>query len=254
MNFSRSHCSTGFLSSWAQFPPFTTLLWNHLLGMNYLPANPCVKLSVRGQPRLRGFPGGASAKESACQGRRCKRRGFDPWVRKIPWRRNTPLQYSWLPLVTHLVKKKKKFCLQCMRPWFNSWVRKIPWRRDRLPTPVFSGFPGGSDAKESACNAGDLGLIHGLGGSPGGGHGNPLQDSCLENPHGQRRLTDYCPWGLKESDTTEHLIMTRELKKQNSVESEDQNDTEHENLDQEFSPHFGSSLNLCCFIHQQREF
>ena len=50
-----------------------------------------------------------------------------------------------------------------MRPWFNSWVRKIPWRRDRLPTPVFLGFPGGSDAKESACNAGDLGLIHAMG-------------------------------------------------------------------------------------------
>ena len=72
-----------------------------------------------------------------------------------------------------------------MRPWFNPWIRKISWRRDRLPTPVFLGFPGGSDAKESASNAGDLGLIHGLGGSPGGGHGNPLQDSCLENPHGR---------------------------------------------------------------------
>ena len=43
------------------------------------------------------------------------------------------------------------------------------------------GFPGGSDGKESACNAGDLGLITGLGRSPGGGHGNPLQYSCLEN-------------------------------------------------------------------------
>ena len=36
------------------------------------------------------------------------------------------------------------------------------------------GFPGGSDGKESACNAGDLGLIPGLGKFPGGGHGNPL--------------------------------------------------------------------------------
>ena len=44
------------------------------------------------------------------------------------------------------------------------------------------GFPGGSDGKESTCNAGDLGLIPGLGRSPGGGHGNPLQCSCLENP------------------------------------------------------------------------
>ena len=39
--------------------------------------------------------------------------------------------------------------------------------------------------------------------SPGGGHGNPLQHSCLENPHGQRSLAGYSPWGRKESDTTE---------------------------------------------------
>ena len=60
--------------------------------------------------------------------------------------------------------------------------QKIPWRMDRLPTPVFLGFPDGSDSKESNCNAGDLGSIPGLGRSPGGGHGNPLQYSCLENP------------------------------------------------------------------------
>ena len=47
------------------------------------------------------------------------------------------------------------------------------------------GFPGGSDSKESACNAGDLGLFPELGRSPGGGHGNPLQYSCLENPMGR---------------------------------------------------------------------
>ena len=43
--------------------------------------------------------------------------------------------------------------------------------------------PGGSDSKESACNVGDLGSIPGLGRSPGGGHDNPLQYSCLENLH-----------------------------------------------------------------------
>ena len=59
--------------------------------------------------------------------------------------------------------------------------------------------------KEPTYNAGDLGLIHGLGRSSGGGHGNPLQYSCLENPHGQRSLTGYNPWGCKESDTTEQL-------------------------------------------------
>ena len=48
------------------------------------------------------------------------------------------------------------------------------------------GFPGGSASKESACNEKDLGLIPGLGSSPGEGNGNPLQFSCLENPHGQQ--------------------------------------------------------------------
>ena len=47
---------------------------------------------------------------------------------------------------------------------------------------TFLGFPSGSDGKESACSAGDLGLIPGLGGSPGEGSGYPLQYSCLEDP------------------------------------------------------------------------
>ena len=64
---------------------------------------------------------------------------------------------------------------------------------------------GGSDSKESACNAGDLGSIPELGRSPGGGHGNPLQYSCLENPHGQRSLGGYSPWRRRESDTTERV-------------------------------------------------
>ena len=76
--------------------------------------------------------------------------------------------------------------LLCRRPWFDPWVEKIPWRRDRLPIPVFMDFPGGSDGKQSSCNVGNLGSIPGLGRSPGGGHGNSLQYSCLENPHGQR--------------------------------------------------------------------
>ena len=71
--------------------------------------------------------------------------------------------------------------LQCRRPQLNSWVRKICWRRDRLPTPVFLGFPCGSAGKESTCNAGDLGLIPGLGRSPGEGKDCPLQCSGLEN-------------------------------------------------------------------------
>ena len=88
----------------------------------------------------------------------------------------------------------------------NFWAQvEIFWRRDRLPIPVFLGFLGGSHGKESAYNAGDLGSIPGLGRSPRGEHGNPLQYSCLEDPHGQRSLVGYSLWGRKESDMTEQL-------------------------------------------------
>ena len=59
-----------------------------------------------------------------------------------------------------------------------------------------------SDSKESACIEGDMGSISGLERPPGGGHGNLLQYSCLENPHGKRSLVGYSPWGHRESDTT----------------------------------------------------
>ena len=84
-----------------------------------------------------------------------------------------------------------------------------PWRRNSLSTPVFLGFPGGSDGKESACSVGDLGLIPGLGRSPGGGHGNLFQYSCLENPHGQRSLEGYSPWGHRELHTAERLSIAQ---------------------------------------------
>ena len=66
-------------------------------------------------------------------------------------------------------------------------------------------FPGSSAGKESTCNAGDPSSIPALGRSPGGGHGNPLQCSCLENPHGHKSLVGYSPWGHKESETIERL-------------------------------------------------
>ena len=62
---------------------------------------------------------------------------------------------------------------------------------------VVQGFPCGSAGKESTCNEGDLGSIPGLGRALGGGHDNSLQHSCLENPHGQRSLAGYNPWGHK---------------------------------------------------------
>ena len=70
------------------------------------------------------------------------------------------------------------------------------------------GFPGGSEGKASACNAGDPGLIPGLGRSPGEGNGNPLWYSCLENPmDGEacrlQSKAGYSLWGHKELDTIE---------------------------------------------------
>ena len=70
---------------------------------------------------------------------------------------------------------------------------------------MYLGFAGGLAGKEYPCNVGDLDSIPGFGRSPGGGHGNPLQYSCLENPHGQRSLEGCSPWGCEELDTTEQL-------------------------------------------------
>ena len=96
--------------------------------------------------------------------------------------------------------------LQCRRSWFDSWVRKICWRRDRLPSPVFLGFPCGSAGKESACNAGDLGLIPGLGRSPGEGNGHPVQYSGLENS------MDCIAHGVSKSETQLSLHSLLKLK------------------------------------------
>ena len=99
-------------------------------------------------------------------------------------------------LIAQLVKNPPVM----QEPRFDSWVKNIPWRGDRLPTSVFLGSPCGSAGKESACNAGDLGLIPRLGRSPGEGKGYPLQYSGLENSMDSS-------WGLKESDATERLSL-----------------------------------------------
>ena len=64
------------------------------------------------------------------------------------------------------------------------------------------GFPGGSDGKEPACNVGDPGSIPGLRRSPGGGHDNPLQCSCLENSMDRGAWQATVHRGHKESNMT----------------------------------------------------
>ena len=110
------------------------------------------------------FPGSSPGKESACN-------AGDPSLipesgRSARERIGYPLQCSWAFLVAQN---------QCGRSAKESTfsvsdLDLIHWRRDRLPTPVFLGFPCGSVGKESACNVGDLGLIPGLGRSPGEGN------------------------------------------------------------------------------------
>ena len=73
-------------------------------------------------------------------------------------------------------------------PGSDSWAGKIHYRRNRIPTPVFLSLPASSAGEESACNVEDLGSIPGLGRSPGGGKGYPLQCSGLDNSMGLQRV------------------------------------------------------------------
>ena len=72
-------------------------------------------------------------------------------------------------------------------------------------TVVILGFPGSSDGKESACNAGDSGLTSRSGRSPGEGNGYPFLPG---ESHGLKSLVSYSPWGRKQSDTTERLTLS----------------------------------------------
>ena len=90
-------------------------------------------------------------------------------------------------------------------------INKRGWNNFKLLhfllVQYLEGFPDGSDGKEFACNAEDLGLISGSGRFPGQGNGYPLQCSCLENPMDGGAWWA-SPWDRKESVTTERLIIS----------------------------------------------
>ena len=180
-------------------------------------------LAVRETPVQLGLPRWHSDKESACWRRSRRRCGFDHWVGKIPWSRKwcvshpvcgisvtvaqTKWRRAWQPTPLFLPGKFQGWrSLAGYSPWgrkrvrhdwahmyqSSSWAGEMPCRRDRLPTGVFLSFRGGSDGKESTCNAGDLGSIPGpvflLGESPW-----------------QWSLAGYSPRSGKELDMTEWL-------------------------------------------------
>ena len=146
---------------------------------------------------MSGFAGCSATKEHTRQSRRCKRHGFNPWVRKIRWRR------KWEPTPVFLTGESHKKSLagtvhRLTKTWTwlsahvhahtdthtHSWRLTLPtWAHYFKITLIFAmDVPDGSAGKETACNAGDVGSIPGSGRSPGEGNGNPLQYCCLRNP------------------------------------------------------------------------
>ena len=85
------------------------------------------------------------------------------------------------------------------------WRKKVVWTL-MFFTEMGWGFPGGTSGKEPTCQCRKFKRCEfnpWVRKIPGGGPGNPPQNSCLEKPHGQRSLVGYSPWGCKESDMTE---------------------------------------------------
>ena len=119
----------------------------------------------------------------------------------MDWGANARLVSCTNSLLFSLPKKRGQHAMLCRATWLQGWSEE---EEENMPKSLYcgvrgrnrwdrssglgraslniSGFPGGSDGKESTCNVGDLGSIAGLERSPGGGHDNPLQYSCLENP------------------------------------------------------------------------
>ena len=110
----------------------------------------------------------------------------------------SPYTHTVLKLLLTICQKRgslthhRKEILNKLLPWWSwryleesnllSMRSVVNWPSIRVTCVFYKGFPGGSDGKESTCNAGDRGSIPGSGRSPAEGNGNPLQYSCLENP------------------------------------------------------------------------
>ena len=110
------------------------------------------------------------------------------------------MDYGLFITYMDLFSQPPAFLVLC--PHFTHDMKKIKsrWLLD---------FPHGLDSKESSCNVGDLDSLPGLGRSPGRGHGNALQYSCLENPHRQRNLASYSPQGhrVRHNWKTKHNVL-----------------------------------------------
>jgi len=171
-----------------------------------------------------GFPDSSVGKESACN---AGDPGLIPMLGKSAGEGiGYPLQYSWASLMAQLVKNPPAL--------WETWVQSLDWEDPlekrkathssilswRIPWTVYSplgckesdtterlslhsviGLPRWLSGSELPANAGDVGLIPGLGRSLGEGNGNPLWYSCLKHPK-DRRLVVYSPWGCKRSQTT----------------------------------------------------
>ena len=116
--------------------------------------------------------------------------------------------YPWWDITSHLwgwlARKRGN---KCWRGYREKGILVYCWGKYKLVQPLWkTGFPGGSDSKETACNAGDLGSIPGSRRSPGEGNGNPLQCSCLENAM-VREAWQAIVQRIAELDMTEGLSM-----------------------------------------------
>ena len=171
---------------------------------------------------------------------RCKRhlaagpaRVSREWVRAGQWGLQASQIHAYVgkscSLLTFLsnflisLRKKPQFGLPCLtilfvvlafkqrkKPQVRACLRYSPRARIFSQLYGFLDFPGGSDCKESASNAGDPGSIPGLGRFPEEGNGYPLQSSCLKNSM-ERSLVGCSSWGRKESDMIEQLTLSFSL-------------------------------------------